>query len=86
MPRRWVVERSFGWLVRNRRLARDYERLTATSKGTQPGISESSATDAGKACRRGGRTPPRLDDGSASVLWCSQWPDGWVPSLPTGWK
>ena len=27
-----MVERSFGWLVRNRRLARDYERLTATSE------------------------------------------------------
>lgn len=32
LPRRWVVERSFGWLIRNRRLARDYERLTATSE------------------------------------------------------
>jgi hypothetical protein len=32
LPRRWVVERSFGWLVRNRRPARDYERLTATSE------------------------------------------------------
>ncbi|WP_438363986.1 transposase [Streptomyces viridosporus] len=32
LPRRWVVERSFGWLVRNRRLARDYERLTVTSE------------------------------------------------------
>jgi transposase len=32
LPRRWVVERSFSWLVRNRRLARDYERLTATSE------------------------------------------------------
>lgn len=30
LPSRWVVERSFGWLVRNRRLARDYEWLTAT--------------------------------------------------------
>ena len=27
MPRRWVVERSFGWLARFRRLSRDYERL-----------------------------------------------------------
>lgn len=27
LPRRWVVERSFGWLARFRRLARDYERL-----------------------------------------------------------
>lgn len=27
LPRRWVVERSFGWMARFRRLARDYERL-----------------------------------------------------------
>jgi transposase len=27
MPRRWVVERTFGWLMRHRRLVRDYERL-----------------------------------------------------------
>jgi len=32
LPRRWVVERTFGWLVRNRRLARDYERLTGNSE------------------------------------------------------
>lgn len=32
LHRRWVVERTFGWLVRNRRLARDYERLTSTSE------------------------------------------------------
>jgi transposase len=32
LPRRWVVERTFGWLVRNRRLARDYERRTDTSE------------------------------------------------------
>src|ERR1700743_3443716 len=33
LPRRWVVERSFGWLNRFRRLARDYERLPATPAG-----------------------------------------------------
>jgi transposase len=33
LPRRWVVERSFGWLGRFRRLARDYERLTVTLAG-----------------------------------------------------
>ena len=32
LPRRWMAERTFGWLIRNRRLARDYERLTATSE------------------------------------------------------
>jgi transposase len=32
LPRRWVVERTFGWLVRSRRLARDYERLTTNSE------------------------------------------------------
>ena len=26
LPRRWVVERTFGWLGRSRRLSRDYER------------------------------------------------------------
>jgi transposase len=30
LPRRWVVERTFGWLGRFRRLARDYERLPET--------------------------------------------------------
>jgi transposase len=33
LPRRWVVERSFGWAARYRRLARDYERLTETLEG-----------------------------------------------------
>lgn len=32
LPKRWIVERSFAWLSRNRRLARDYERLTASSE------------------------------------------------------
>lgn len=33
LPRRWVVERSFGWVSRFRRLARDYERLPETLAG-----------------------------------------------------
>jgi transposase len=33
LPRRWVVERTFGWLGRFRRLARDYERLSQVLVG-----------------------------------------------------
>jgi transposase len=33
LPRRWVVERSFAWKMRFRRLVRDYERLTTTLVG-----------------------------------------------------
>lgn len=33
LPRRWVVERSFGWFSRFRRLARDYERLAHSLAG-----------------------------------------------------
>lgn len=33
LPRRWVVERSFAWATRFRRLVRDYERLPETVKG-----------------------------------------------------
>jgi len=32
LPRRWVVERSFAWIGRYRRLSKEYEALTATSE------------------------------------------------------
>ena len=30
LPRRWVVERTFSWFGRNRRLAKDFENLAVT--------------------------------------------------------
>ncbi len=33
LPRRWVVERSFAWAARFRRLVKDYERLPKTVAG-----------------------------------------------------
>jgi transposase len=30
LPRRWVIERTFSWFGRNRRLAKDFENLAAT--------------------------------------------------------
>ena len=32
LPKRWIVERTFGWLSRNRRLSKDYERKVQTSE------------------------------------------------------
>jgi putative transposase len=32
LPRRWVVERTFAWLGRNRRLSKDYEALPCTEE------------------------------------------------------
>jgi putative transposase len=32
LPRRWVVERTFGWFGRYRRLSRDYERLATSGE------------------------------------------------------
>jgi len=32
LPRRWVAERTFSWFGQSRRLAKEYERLCATSE------------------------------------------------------
>ncbi len=32
LPKRWIVERTFAWLIRNRRLSKDYERMVQTSE------------------------------------------------------
>ena len=32
LPRRWIVERTFAWIMKNRRFARDDEQLTAVAE------------------------------------------------------
>jgi len=32
LPKRWIVERTFGWFGRYRRLSKDYEELPASSE------------------------------------------------------
>jgi putative transposase len=32
LPHRWILERTLGWLMRNRRLSNDYERMVQTSE------------------------------------------------------
>jgi putative transposase len=32
LPHRWIVERTLSWLIRNRRLSKDYERMVQTSE------------------------------------------------------
>jgi transposase len=33
LPKRWIIERSFAWTARFRRLARDYEQLPSVLVG-----------------------------------------------------
>jgi putative transposase len=34
LPKRWIVERTFGWLGKYRRLSKDYETLSSSSETT----------------------------------------------------
>jgi transposase len=71
LPRRWVVERTFSWLLRWRRLVRDYERLPETHEAMikwqfprhcerAPGTAAQNLTYQHMDCLSGRSTPRRL--------------------------
>jgi transposase len=45
-PRRWVVERFFAWIGRNRRLARDFEATIASAREAFRGADAGVGTEA----------------------------------------
>ncbi|MEU9138737.1 IS5 family transposase [Streptomyces sp. NPDC048404] len=46
LPKRWLVERTFAWLMHSRRLARDYETRTDTSEAVCPDYASTSSPTA----------------------------------------
>jgi putative transposase len=71
-PRRWVVERSLGWLGRWRRLSKDYEELPEVSEPIRKGVESlesvvipCAAPESGKGASCGSRTIERPRIGGA---------------------
>ena len=58
LPRRWVVERTFSWFGRNRRLAKDFENLTEPSPPSSPSLLSNSPSGGLPECKA--LTPTRL--------------------------
>ena len=63
LPRRWVVERTFSWFGRNRRLAKDFENLAETMGPSLP-LPPSSLPSGGLP---GCRSPAQQTDGLHST-------------------
>ncbi len=59
LPRRWVVERTFSWFGRNRRLAKDFENLAETLTAFAAAINGSSRAHSASVRSLGNRSPSR---------------------------
>ncbi|MFJ4980330.1 hypothetical protein ACIP6X_34260 [Streptomyces coeruleorubidus] len=53
LPRRWVAERMFAWLLNNRRPVRDYETLPATSEAMNAGFPRRWTSPSSSGCTWG---------------------------------
>jgi hypothetical protein len=83
LPRRWTVERTYGWLMLHRRLARDYETLPARSEGRSCGMAKDWSRG-GVALHRD-RHAPATDPYFDVRLWLqTETRHGWV--WPTTWN
>ncbi len=86
LPRRWVAERTFAWLMNSRRLARDDETLPASSEAM---IQWSMITRMGRRLARTGRrrtspTSPAAATRALSGTWPSSAPPRPSPASPEG--
>jgi transposase len=67
LPRRWVVERTFSWFGRNRRLAKDFENLAVTDPRLNPACPQAACEGIGRELNK-----PRLamhDDTGRQIGW-----------------
>ena len=75
LRRRWVVERTFAWIVKNRRFTRDYERLTTVAETLIPIAATATLMALAMiqspllkhALSEAGKGPPRCEIGKPNV-------------------
>lgn len=80
LPRRWVVERTFGWLTRWRRLVRDYEQRIDFSEAMIHVVMEAFCSEGSATNVHAGRLRP--PQAAASIRPARRRDDGSVHGLP----
>jgi putative transposase len=69
LPKRWIVERTLGWLSRQRRLSKDYEELIETSQAIVERLMSGFGVMAGCHATKAAMSAPRRAFPRRRVLW-----------------